>query len=86
MTLIGYLAFLDPPKESTAEAVRALQQAGVEIKVLTGDNEKVTACVCRKVGIPAGRILLGEQVGGMSDAELAEACETTHVFAKLSPF
>ena len=85
MTMIGYLAFLDPPKESTAEAVRALQQAGVEIKVLTGDNEKVTACVCRKVGIPAGRILLGEQVGGMSDAELAEACETTHVFAKLSP-
>ena len=59
MVLIGYLAFLDPPKESTAAAVAALQASGVEIKVLTGDNEKVAACICRKVGIPADRILLG---------------------------
>ena len=85
MTLIGCLAFLDPPKESTAEAVRMLRRAGVKIKVLTGDNEKVAACVCRKVGIPSEKILLGDQVRRMDSRELAAACETTHVFAKLSP-
>ena len=85
MVLIGYLAFLDPPKESTAAAVAALQASGVEIKVLTGDNEKVAACICRKVGIPADRILLGTEIQNMDDAALAKACEEASVFAKLSP-
>ena len=85
MTLLGCLAFLDPPKESAAEAVEALRRRGVAVKVLTGDNEKVAACVCRKIGIPAERILLGAEIRNMNDPELREACEETHIFAKLSP-
>ena len=75
MTLLGCLAFLDPPKESAAEAVEALRRRGVAVKVLTGDNEKVAACVCRKIGIPAERILLGAEIRNMNDPELREACE-----------
>lgn len=85
MVLIGYLAFLDPPKESTARALKQLYQYGVGIKVLTGDNDAVTTYICRKVGIPAKHILLGADVEGMDDAALREAAERTHVFAKLSP-
>ena len=85
MVLIGYLAFLDPPKESAALAVKALQENGVSVKVLTGDNDKVTRCVCRHVGIPAKRIVLGTEVDQMTDKQLARAAETVSVFAKLSP-
>ncbi|MDP4109358.1 MAG: magnesium-translocating P-type ATPase [Bacillota bacterium] len=85
MVLIGYLAFLDPPKESTAEAVRALSEYGVAVKILTGDNDAVTRCICRKVGIKVDNLLLGSDVGEMSDAELSSAVEDTNVFAKLSP-
>ena len=85
MVLIGYLAFLDPPKESAALAVKALQENGVTVKVLTGDNDKVTRCVCRHVGIPAKRIVLGTEVDQMNDKQLARAAETVSVFAKLSP-
>lgn len=85
MVLIGYLAFLDPPKETTASAVRALKEYGVEVKILTGDNEKVTASICRKVGLPVKKILLGADLEGLTDEELRRACETATVFAKLSP-
>ena len=85
MTLLGCLAFLDPPKESAAEAVEALRRRGVAVKVLTGDNEKVAACVCRKIGIPAKKILLGAEIRNMNAPELRKACEETHIFAKLSP-
>ncbi len=85
LTLIGYIAFLDPPKESSAPALRALTEHGVTVKVLTGDNELVTAEVCRQVGLPADHVLLGNQVERMSDAALAEAVESHQVFAKLSP-
>lgn len=85
MVLIGYLAFLDPPKESTAQAVKALHQHGVEVKILTGDNDKVSRSVCRQVGIPVGHMLLGSDLDQMSDTELGEAAEKTSVFAKLSP-
>ncbi|WP_230397832.1 magnesium-translocating P-type ATPase [Novisyntrophococcus fermenticellae] len=85
MVLIGYLAFLDPPKESTAQAVKALHQHGVEVKILTGDNDKVTRSVCRQVGIPVSHMLLGSDLDQMSDTELGEAAEKTSVFAKLSP-
>ncbi len=85
MVLIGYLAFLDPPKESTAAAVAALGKYGVAVKILTGDNEKVAKHVCRQVGISADRILTGSQIVAMSDEELGEAAEHTTVFAKLSP-
>jgi Mg2+-importing ATPase len=85
MTLMGYIAFLDPPKETTAPALRALREHGVEVKILTGDNELVTAKICREVGLEQRGIILGSQVEGMSDSELAEAVGTANVFAKLSP-
>ncbi len=85
MVLMGYLAFLDPPKESTASALKALREHGVAVKVLTGDNDKVTRCVCRQLGIPVEHIALGSELEGMTGAELASAVETVSVFAKLSP-
>jgi len=85
MVFMGYLAFLDPPKESSAKAIRALSYFGVQVKILTGDNDAVTRCVCRQVGIEVDDLLLGSQVEQMSDEELAQAAEHTNVFAKLSP-
>jgi Mg2+-importing ATPase len=85
LTLIGYIAFLDPPKDSAAPALKALAGHGVGVKVLTGDNEMVTAQVCSQVGLTAGEILLGSQVEGMSDEALAQAVEKYQVFAKLTP-
>ena len=85
MVLIGFLAFLDPPKETSHAAVRALQEYGVTIKVLTGDNEKVTGAVCAQVGLDAGKILLGSDLERLSDGELAAQAEKVSVFAKLSP-
>ena len=85
MVLMGYLAFLDPPKESTADSIRALHEYGVDVKILTGDNDKVTRCVCRQVGLPVERILLGPDLDIMSDEELGIAAERVSVFAKLSP-
>ncbi|WP_025915620.1 magnesium-translocating P-type ATPase [Herminiimonas sp. CN] len=85
LTLIGYIAFLDPPKESTAPALKALKANGVEVKVLTGDNDLVTLRVCKEVGLAVKGVLLGAAIEGMSDAELSAASETTTVFAKLTP-
>ncbi|MGJ7517094.1 magnesium-translocating P-type ATPase [Pseudomonas baetica] len=85
LTLIGYVAFLDPPKESTAPALKALAEHGVAVKVLTGDNELVTAKICREVGLEQQGLLLGNDVERMSDDELAVAVEHTNVFAKLTP-
>jgi Mg2+-importing ATPase len=85
LVLTGYIAFLDPPKETAAQAITALRQHGVAVKVLTGDNDLVTRKVCNEVGINAQKILLGRQVESMSDADLAQAVETTDVFARLSP-
>jgi len=85
MVLMGYLAFLDPPKDSTAAAVKALNAHGVDVKILTGDNDKVTRCVCRQVGIPVDHILLGSDLDHMTDEALGEAAEKVSVFAKLSP-
>ncbi len=85
LTLIGYVAFLDPPKESTAPALKALAEHGVEVKVLTGDNELVTAKICREVGLEQAGILLGGDIERMSDAELSKAVENINVFAKLTP-
>ena len=85
LILKGYIAFLDPPKDSAAKALAALQQHGVTVKVLTGDNDLVTRKVCREVGLNADEILLGSKVETMTDDELAEAAETIHVFARLSP-
>lgn len=85
MVLIGYLAFLDPPKDSAAEAITALNEYGVDVKVLTGDNDAVTKSVCKQVGIKVDRIVLGSEIEEMDDAELKEVAETVNVFAKLSP-
>lgn len=85
MVLIGYLAFLDPPKESTADAIKALKAHGVTTKILTGDNDKVTRTICRQVGLEVRNMLLGADLDHMSDAQLAKAAETTDVFAKLTP-
>ena len=85
MTLMGYLAFLDPPKESTADAIKALNEHGVGVKILTGDNDKVARCICRQVGLSVDRMLLGSDVDSMSDIALGNAAEKVTVFAKLSP-
>lgn len=85
LTLIGYVAFLDPPKESTAPALKALAEHGVTVKVLTGDNELVTAKICREVGLDQQGVLLGSDIERMSDKVLAEAVESHNVFAKLTP-
>jgi Mg2+-importing ATPase len=85
LILHGYVAFLDPPKESAGLAIAAAQKHGVRIKVLTGDNELVTRKICQEVGLDAAHIVLGSDVERMSDQQLAEAAETTSVFARLSP-
>jgi Mg2+-importing ATPase len=85
LVLTGYLAFLDPPKDTAATAITVLRQHGVAIKVLTGDNDLVTRKVCTEVGINAEKIVLGSQVETMTDPQLADAVEATDVFARLSP-
>jgi len=85
LILAGFIAFLDPPKESTAEALTALRQRGVTVKILTGDNELVTRRICQWVDLEIDRVLSGSEVESMDDLELRQAVVTTTVFAKLSP-
>ena len=85
LTLIGFVAFLDPPKETAAPALKALAGHGVTVKVLSGDNELVTSCVCGHVGLSSGDVMLGSQIQAMSDAQLAIAVEQHQLFAKLAP-
>ncbi len=85
LTLMGYIAFLDPPKDSAAEAIEALNANGVAVKILTGDNAIVTLNVCRQVGIAVENYLVGPQVEAMGDDELTIAARTTQVFARLNP-
>ena len=85
LVLKGYVAFLDPPKDTAAPAILALQKHGVEVKILTGDNDLVTKKICFEVGLPTERILLGEQVERMDDKELAQTASEVAVFARLSP-
>ena len=85
MILMGYLAFLDPPKESAANAIKALKEHGVRTKILTGDNEKVTKTICKQVGLEVRNMLLGSDIEKMDDEELKKTAEITDVFAKLTP-
>jgi Mg2+-importing ATPase len=85
MVLEGYIAFLDPPKETAAAAIQALQSHGVSVKVVTGDNELCSRKVCKDVGLSTDFVLLGDAVEKMSDAELADAAEKTTLFARVSP-
>ena len=85
LVLLGYIAFLDPPKESTAAALAALKQSGVAIKILTGDNEVVTRKICKEVGLKVDRIALGPEIDRLNDDELSGLVEQVTIFAKLSP-
>ncbi len=85
LILTGYIAFLDPPKDSARAALAALAQVGVRVKVLTGDNDAVTRKICRDVGLDVSRVLLGSEVESMDDTALAHAAQESTVFAKLSP-
>jgi Mg2+-importing ATPase len=85
LTLLGFVAFLDPPKDSAAEAIHALEANGVAVKILTGDNDVVARNVCRQVGIKVERWLVGPQVEAMSEEDLTIAARTTQVFARLNP-
>jgi P-type Mg2+ transporter len=85
LTLLGYIAFLDPPKESASEAIAVLSRRGVRVKILTGDNEVITRKICREVHLDAGDIVLGGKVAQLTDTELADLADRTTVFAKLTP-
>ncbi len=85
MTLVGLLAFLDPPKESAAGAIEALASHGVAVKVVTGDNELVAETVCGKVGIDVGTVVSGAEIEALSDDALDELVQRTTVFAKTDP-
>jgi Mg2+-importing ATPase len=85
MVLIGYLAFLDPAKPSAAGAIEKLHQNGIEVKVLSGDNDAVVKTICRQVGVDTSHVLLGTDIEQMSDEELMPRLVQTKVFAKLAP-
>jgi Mg2+-importing ATPase len=85
MVIQGVLTFLDPPKESAQEAIAALQENGVAVKVLTGDNPVITCKICRDVGLEPGEPLSGPQIAEMDDATLAREVEQRTVFTKLTP-
>jgi len=85
MVLIGFLAFLDPPKESAAEAIRQLHAHGVEVKVLSGDNEEVVKSICRQVGVDITHSLNGNEIETISDEELSAQIGEVKIFAKLTP-
>ena len=85
LILLGFLAFLDPPKDSATEALKRLHNLSVDVKILTGDNEIITAYICKEVGMPVEHLLLGSQIEGMTETALAEAATKTSVFARLAP-
>jgi Mg2+-importing ATPase len=85
LTLLGFLAFLDPPKPTAGEAIATLHSNSVDVKILTGDSDLVTVNICHQVGITEPCVLLGPAIEKMSDDDLAGAVEDTVVFARLSP-
>jgi Mg2+-importing ATPase len=85
LTLIGLMAFLDPPKDSARQALAALASGGVQVKVLTGDNAVITQKTCKDVGLAVAGILLGDRVESLDDGALLEAAASTTIFAKLTP-
>ena len=85
LILEGYIAFLDPPKETTAPALKALKASGITVKILTGDSELVAAKVCHEVGLDAGDVVVGSDIEPLSDDELAQLARRTTLFARLTP-
>ncbi len=85
MTLLGFICFLDPPKETAAPAIKELGASGVTVKIITGDNALVARKVCHDVGLVVHKVILGADIEKMSDAELAPVAEGAQLFAKVSP-
>ncbi|MFY9996749.1 MAG: magnesium-translocating P-type ATPase [Leclercia sp.] len=85
LILEGYIAFLDPPKETTAPALKALKASGITVKILTGDSELVAAKVCHDVGLEAGVVVTGSEIEHLSDDQLASLAKSTTLFARLTP-
>lgn len=85
MTLKGFLAFLDPPKETAAEAIAKLHQYKVDVKILTGDNDLVSESICQQVGLPIEHVMLGPAIDALNDEQLSKEVEKVTIFAKLSP-
>lgn len=85
MVLLGFIGFLDPPKESAKESINKLNNSGIRVMVLTGDNEEVTRSVCNKVGINSKHIILGNKIDKISDMALLRLLKKNNIFAKLSP-
>ena len=85
MTLLGFVGFLDPPKESAKESIQRLNHSGIRVIVLTGDNAEVTRAVCNKVGISSKNIVTGNKIDKLSDIAIIRLIKRTNIFAKLSP-
>jgi Mg2+-importing ATPase len=85
LTFLGFVAFLDPPKESVGETIRSLIEFGIDVKILTGDNELVTKRVCEEIGLSIKGVVLGTQVTQMGDDALARVVETSNIFARVNP-
>ena len=85
MVLLGFIGFLDPPKESAKSAIEKLNKAGIRVIVLTGDNAEVTKCICKKVGINSKNIVQGNQLEKLSDTGVLRLLKKTNIFVKLSP-
>ncbi len=85
MMLVGYIALLDPPKMSARKAVNNLKKKGVDIKILTGDNEKVTKYICKELGLRHSKVLLGDDIEKLDFDELRKKVKDVQIFAKISP-
>jgi P-type Mg2+ transporter len=85
LTLVGFLAFADPPLPDASEALAALRRDGVEVKIVTGDSDLVTCHVCDQVGLEAGKVVLGDQLDRMTDGALSHDAQITTTFARISP-
>lgn len=85
LTFLGFLSFLDPPKASAGEALRKLRADGVVVKIISGDNERVTAHLCEQLGIVTGTILTGETIAPMNDDVLSAQLDTSHVYCRVTP-
>ena len=85
MVLLGFIGFLDPPKESAKRSIEKLNNAGIRVIVLTGDNAEVTKCICKKVGIKSNTIVEGNQIEKLSDVGVLRLLKKTNIFVKLSP-
>ena len=85
LVLAGFVTFLDPPRPDARESLESLRRDGVEVKILTGDNELVTRQICTQVGLDAATMVLGDDLDSMTDTALAHVAEETSVFARVSP-